>query len=150
MPTVSLRIGHVTFPAQLDTGFGDSVHSHSININRPLLEALSGDRVPMSEVVLDPASARLASCDGSYDEVREFLLSPPGSLEFLDSGGGIARRYTDATFFLKSPTTQSEHCAGIATWDIPAAQTGASFVEGFGVMIADPFASLVWIPAPHF
>jgi len=140
VPTVTLRVGPIDAVAQLDSGFGDSIDRHSININKPLFDKLVAAGVRLEAV---GQATTLASCKGA-DSVQEYAVSPTTDVGLTTVNGGLLK-FTHARFWLKTSSAESHSCKGIATWDAAAAQLGNSFMVDSGMVVYDPMGSRVWI-----
>jgi hypothetical protein len=69
-------------------------------------------------------------------------------VELVGSNGSAVRRFQGVTLFLKDTPPAARRCGGIGTWDRPAAQLGASFVND-GTLVVDPFRQRLWFrPGP--
>ncbi len=143
VPTVPVRIGKATAVAQLDTGFADSVHRHSVNINRAYFKALQA-----AGVVLLPIQGRatiLSTCvNGVSERTTAYKLPPGKAFEIVGLDGRAVLAAPDAVLHLKETPAAARLCGGISTWSIPAAQVGASFYVDAQRMVFDPYKSRVW------
>ncbi len=145
VPTVPIRIGSEKFVAQIDSGYNDSRHPYSININVALKNALDAAGVPL--IPVPRLNSTLSTCvPGVRDEVTAYRLGENSFFSFVDVGGNAINQYGHVNLFLKTTPPEAKICGGISTWEKPAAQLGASFFRNAGFVIFDPLTSLVWIP----
>jgi hypothetical protein len=66
VPVIGLRIGQVSFPTQVDTGYGDFPRG-VIQVNAALMKILSESGMPMHPV---PSDVVTVGCSGSYTYAR--------------------------------------------------------------------------------
>mgnify|MGYP000923940237 CR=1 FL=1 len=145
VPTIPVRIAGTDSVAQLDTGFADTFVPYSINVNQPLLDAMS-TKNPGSITRQPAKDLALTTCvAGVQETVEAYELAPGKFAEILAIDGTVARRYNTAVVFVKKPPTEAKVCGGIGTWTAPAAQIGGSFFAEAGVTVFDPLTSRVWI-----
>ena len=140
IPTIAVRIGSSVAVAQVDTGYDDGLHSPSLNINRAWFNQL------VRSVRLEPhpeANLTLSTCAGVSEQVLAYRLPPGKAVELVGSDGSAVRRMEAVTLFLKDSPAPARRCGGIGTWDRPAAQLGASFVNN-GALVVDPFSQRLW------
>jgi len=143
IPSVPVRIGSVTAVGQVDTGFDDTDHRHSVNINRPYFDALQAAGVRL--VPLGREEPSLTTCvRGVFDKITGYRLAGGASFEVLGSDGSVIVSAPDAVVFLKETPEAAKSCLGIGSLPHPAAQIGASFYIDAGRMVFDPFTSRVW------
>jgi hypothetical protein len=146
VPTVPMTIAGVAVLAQIDTGYDDRLHRHSININQALLEKLMKD-APGKISRFTIRDLFLTTCvPGLSQAGRAYKLEPGVEVNFLAEGGSVARHDTGDLLFVKERLAEAERCGGIETWTVPAAQIGASFLVDAQAAVFDPFASRVWLP----
>jgi hypothetical protein len=131
--------------AQVDTGYDDGLHAPSLNINRAWFHQLA------RSVRLEPhpeANLTLSTCAGVSEQVLAYRLPPGKAVELVGCDGSAVRRLQGVTLFLKDTPPAARRCGGIGTWDRPAAQLGASFVND-GTLVVDPFRQRLWFrPGP--
>jgi hypothetical protein len=146
IPTIPLRIGREQAVAQVDTGYDDGLHAPSLNINQALMDRLQANGARLER--LPEADLLLSSCvPGQQEQVRAYRLPAGGSVELVGSDGQAVRRISGATLFLKHSPPAIQRCGGIGTWQKPAAQLGASFVND-GTLVVDPFSQRLWFRGP--
>lgn len=139
IPVLFVRLGAVTVPAQIDSGYEDALWQHAIDINEALYRRLVDGGVRLTAV----GSTRVATCAGS--EMRQILRAEAPVLIVSESGRAI-RQIPDYNLFRKMPNS----CGGIAAMDTPAAQLGASFLRTLGTIVIDGKSETVWVkPAPN-
>ncbi|MFM7642827.1 MAG: hypothetical protein ACKO45_14935 [Cyanobium sp.] len=141
IPTVPVRIGPSLAVAQIDTGYDDGRHAPSVNVNRAWLAALVAAGVKPQR--MPEADLSLSTCAGVAEPVWAYRLPEGLALELVGSDGRAVRRLEGVTLFLKDTPAAAGRCGGIGTWRQPAAQLGASVVNG-GTLVVDPFAQRVW------
>jgi hypothetical protein len=145
VPTVPLRIGGVVAQTQLDTGFADERVPHSINVNEAYYSAVASAH-PDALVRAPELDLALTTCVSGLSELVDAYRLAPGyraELETTIPAGGVTGAADDAVVFVKHTPPAARACGGIGTWDVPAAQIGASFFAGRLVSF-DPFRGLVW------
>jgi hypothetical protein len=82
VPVIGLRIGQVTFPTQMDTGYGDFPKG-VIQVNAALMKILRASGIPMHPV---PSDVVTVGCSGSYAyerwqiEREDLSIITPGGL----------------------------------------------------------------------
>jgi hypothetical protein len=143
-PVVPIRIAGVNTIVELDTGYGDYVTRHSINVNAALFNQIVAAN-PNALRRWPEKDATLSTCVGIREAVEAYSLAD-GTLEFLADDGTVARSYSDAAVFVKRTPAAAKDCGGVGTWTAPAAQLGASFMVDMGAIAFDPYNSRVWIP----
>jgi hypothetical protein len=141
VPTIPVRVAGVVAVAQLDTAFNDTLIRHSVNINKPLLEAM----LKGGAKLIKGAGIPLSTCVPGVWE-NTVVYRGDTRFEMLGEGGKAVRFADDATFLLKDTPPAAMKCGGIGTWSKPAAQIGASFYVDAGRLVFDPFTSRVWMP----
>jgi hypothetical protein len=140
IPSIPVRIGPSVAVAQVDTGYDDGLHSPSLNINRAWFNQLA------RKVRLEAhpeANLTLSTCAGVSEKVLAYRLPASQAVELVGSDGAAVRRLHGVTLFLKDSPAPARRCGGIGTWDRPAAQLGASFVND-GTLVVDPFHQRLW------
>lgn len=142
IPSLPVRIGRVEAIAQVDTGYDDGVHAPSLNINRAWFEQLQAAGVAMER--RPAADLRLSSCVPNQTEVVLAYRLPVGSrVELVGTDGQPVRSVAGVTLYLKNSPAAIRRCGGIGTWQKPAGQLGASFVND-GTLVVDPFSQRLW------
>jgi hypothetical protein len=135
VPVLNLRIGGMTVPAQIDTGYDDTRYSPSIDINEALYRALRA-----TGVVLEPqGESATSTCEGTA--TRE-VFGVPGATITLDADDG---RQIRALHNVKLIRKTANGCGGIADMQAPAAQLGASIISSLGAIVLDPKSETVWV-----
>lgn len=142
VPVVQVSIGGAQAPAQLDTGFGDTRFSYSINVNKAFFDAIDGDAAGLERV--PSADAHLSTC---VPGVQEEVLAYRSDAAFMVDADGNAVPLPTVYLFLKQSPPEIAKCGGIGVYADPAAQLGGSFAMNWGVFVVDPFSSRVWLPA---
>jgi len=141
IPTIPIRLGTpTTFPAQIDTGFDDSLRGPAVNINRALY-----DQLPPNAIIRTPsADLTLTTCvPGVTEPVLAHRLVAPLTLVATD--GTTAVDVPDVYVFLKDTPAAASSCGGIGTWSTPAAQLGVAVIASAGRVVFDPTTSRVWL-----
>ena len=141
IPTIPVRIDGAQAVAQIDTGYDDGRYPPSMNINRAFLRQLQTAGVGLER--LPQADLSLSTCTGVAEPVLAYRLPAEAGVELVGSGGQAVRRLSGVTLFLKDTPAAARTCGGIGTWNNPAAQLGASFVNT-GTLVVDPFSQRVW------
>jgi hypothetical protein len=139
VPVVQLRIGDVTFPAQVDTGFGELPRG-GIQVNAALMRTLRAARMPMH---LLPSDVVTIGCSGTYRYERWQIEREVVSI--ITPDGSVVARYPPPLLEIKTDV----HCNGISTFDEPFAQIGAFWLSRWGSSVFDGWNSTVWIPPMH-
>lgn len=137
VPVLPLRLGGITVPAQVDSGYNDSVLPPSVDINEALFQQLQGTGVALRQV----RQLRVATCDGA--ELREVYHAADLRAALVDAEGRTILRLDGLALVRKSPGG----CGGIGSMATPAAQLGASILWQLGEIVFDPKAETVWVPA---
>lgn len=150
VPTVPLRVGQVIAPTQLDTGFADERVPHSINVNEAFFAAVNHahpdalSRAPELDLALTTCVGGLAEVVEAYRVAPAYEVRLETATSVSAPGGDAGASVEGAVVFVKHTPFEARRCGGIGTWDVPAAQIGASFFEGH-VMSFDPLRGLVWM-----
>lgn len=126
-----------TFWAQIDTGYEDSLLTHSIDINKALLDALQSVGAPLVE----GPSVQVKGCDGSA-RMRRTFVAPGRTLRVKSDTGEEVVQLKSFHLVLKD---KAEGCGGISAAPEPAGQMGASFLEAFGTTVFMGSTKEVWI-----
>jgi hypothetical protein len=141
IPTIPVRIGRSWAVAQIDTGYDDGRYAPSLNINRAWLAHLRAAGVKPER--WPEADLQLSTCAGVAEPVWAYRLPKGLALELVGADGGVVRRLEGVTLLLKDTPPAARRCGGIGTWQLPAAQLGASVVND-GTLVVDPFGQRVW------
>lgn len=143
IPTIPIKIGNASAVAQIDPGFDDRLNRHSVNINQAFFNAIVESGVKLIE---NPKSdLTLSTClAGISENVKAYTLPSGVSFSIIGTDGQPVIIHTDTNIFLKQTPIGAKSCGGIGTWQIPAAQLGASFLIDTKKVIFDPFKSKVW------
>jgi hypothetical protein len=144
IPSIPVRIGRAEAVAQVDTGYDDAVSPPSMNINRAWFEQLQATGMGLQR--RPDADLRLSTCAGVTEPVLAYRLPLGAVVELVGSDGRAVRSLSGVTLFLKDTPPAAHGCGGIGTWQRPAAQLGASFVND-GTLVVDPFSQRVWLRA---
>ena len=136
VPVIGLRIGQITFPAQVDTGYGD-LPQGVVQINAALMRILRDTGMP---VHLLPSDVVTVSCSGTYSYERWQIEHD--ELSIVTVGGHTVSRFPPPLLEVKTDT----RCSGISTFTEPFAQIGASWLSRWGMSVFDGLNSAVWIP----
>lgn len=137
-PTVGLAIGAVTFPAQLDTGFNDSVTPGVVQGNAALLGALREAGVAMAPA---PGAATFG-CSGLRTYPRWRIET--AELALIGTNGARVAAYSLPLIEVKDDAA----CGGIAASSTPFAQIGASWLGRWRNVAIDGPSGAVWISDP--
>lgn len=144
-PVIPIRIGNTDAVAMIDSGFDDKLYAFSVNINSALL-TLANKRKETLIRAKDIPSITLSSCvKGEKINVIAYRLLPGESLQLVSGNGAVIRTYKECVFFVKLVPPSARTCGGIGTWEIPAAQLGASFLKSFGTSVFNAQTHTVWI-----
>lgn len=143
IPTVPIKIGVVSAVAQIDPGYDDKLYRYSVNINQAYFDALIDANIILIE---NPnANFVLTTCIAELSEnVKAYTLPEGVSFSIISTDGTSILINSDINIFLKQIPLEAKKCGGIGTWQIPAAQIGASFLLDSKKVIFDPFNSKVW------
>jgi hypothetical protein len=149
-PVVSIKLAQTSGVAMIDSGFDDRNYPFSVNINLAMLNEVNKNEVNRKESILIRASeipvTTLETCiKGAAVTTTAYRLRHGETFALVSTTGESVRTYTNAIFFLKSVTAQALECGGIATWETPAAQIGASFLKDFGAIVFNAKTQTVWI-----
>jgi len=137
VPVISLRIGQVTFPAQVDTGYGDNNPRGVVQVNAALMRTLRATGMPAHSV---PAHVVTVDCSGTYNYERWQIEHE--ELSIVTSDGNIVASYPPPLLEVKTDA----RCGGISAFAEPFAQIGASWLSRWGKSVFDGLSSAVWIP----
>jgi hypothetical protein len=137
VPVIGLRIGQITFPAQVDTGYGD-LPQGVVQINAALMRVLRDIGLPMHSL---PSDVVTVSCSGTYTYERWQIEHD--ELSFVTLGGHTVASFPPPLLEVKTDAG----CGGISTFAEPFAQIGASWLSRWGTSVFDGLSSAVWIPA---
>ncbi len=135
VPVVFLRLGETRAWAQIDTGYEDSLHGHSIDINQALFDRLLTSRVKLDRI----RDVDVWTCDGRERRAVYRVENAPLAIE--DEQAKPIVTTEDFHLIVKA----ADACGGIADFSEPAAQLGASFLRLFSAVIFDPKAETVWL-----
>jgi len=135
VPVIGLRIGQITFPAQVDTGYGD-LPQGVVQVNAALMKIFQGMGVRLN---LLPSDVVTIGCSGTYAYERWQIEHD--ELSIIDLGGHIVASYPPPMLEVKTDT----RCSGISTFAEPFAQIGASWLSRWGKSVFDGLSSAVWI-----
>ena len=143
IPTVPVRIGAAYGVAQIDPGFDDSFYHNSVNINLTFFNSILATGLKLKKI--DSISIVLSTCvPGVTEKVSGYKLNAGQKFEIIGTNGTPIIISDDAMIFVKDTPSEAKKCGGIGTWQIPAAQIGASFLVECKAVIFDPFKSIVW------
>lgn len=147
VPILPTSLLGVVVPAQVDTGYGDSLVRHAVNANRAAF-----DRLPRALERVPSRDLTLTTCvPGVSETVLAHRLPSDAPLAFttsLASAVGLVS-FDDAIIYLKDTPAAARSCGGIGTWSTPAAQLGVSFAADLGLVVFDPLSARLWVPAPR-
>ena len=137
VPVIGLRIGQVTFPAQIDTGYGD-LPGGIVQVNAALMRILRATGMPIRSL---PSDVVTVGCSGTYTYERWQIEHE--RLSIVTPGGDIVANYPPPVVEVKTDA----HCGGISAFAEPFAQIGASWLSRWAKSVFDGLSSAVWIPA---
>jgi hypothetical protein len=135
VPVIGLRIGQITFPAQVDTGYRD-LPQGVVQVNADLMRMLRGAGMRMHS---RPSDVVTIGCSGTYAYERWQIEHDEFSIVALD--GHTVASYPPPMLEVKTGT----RCSGISAFAEPFAQIGASWLSRWGKSIFDGLSSAVWI-----
>jgi hypothetical protein len=138
VPVLFLDIGGIRAAAQIDSGYEDISRRHSIDINKPLHDALVAKGLAVSR----SGKLEVGTCAGR--ETRPVLALPGTPIKITTASGEAVRKVAGASLILKAPNA----CGGIADMAEPAAQIGASLLRTLGEIIVDGRTETVWLRRP--
>jgi hypothetical protein len=136
VPVIQLRIGEVTFPAQVDTGYGDFPQG-VVQVNAALMRTL---RLAGTQMRSQPSDVATIGCSGTYTYERWQIEREEVSI--ITPDGRVVASYSPPLIEVKTDV----HCSGISTFDEPFAQVGAFWLSRWGTSVFDGLNSTVWIP----
>lgn len=143
IPTIPIKIGNISAVAQIDPGFDDRLYRHSVNINQAFFNALVDAGIALIENHI--ADYQLSTCiNGLKESVKAYKLPNGVGFSIIGINGEPIIIHSDANIFLKQTSIEAKNCGGIGTWQIPAAQLGASFLIDAKKVVFDPFKAKVW------
>jgi hypothetical protein len=139
VPVIGLRIGQITFPAQVDTGLGD-VPKGTVQVNAAVMRTLRAAGIKMHPV---PNDVVTLTCSGRTNFERR--QTEHQELAVVTPGGKIVATYPPPLLELKS----DNGCGGISRYAEPFAQIGASWLSRWGTSVFQGsgygVSSTVWI-----
>ncbi len=135
VPVVFLRLGDVRAWAQIDTGYDDTVYTHSVDINEALFEDLVKGGAKLERL----ADINVWTCDGHESRT---VYTTKGRTLVIENERAKRVAQTDKFHLILKPENS---CGGIAAMTVPAAQLGASFLKLFGTVVFDPRSQTVWL-----
>jgi hypothetical protein len=106
VPVIGLRIGPVSFPTQVDTGYGDFPRG-VVQVNAALMKIFSESGMPMRPV---PSDVVTVGCSGSYTYARWQIER--GEVSIITPGGNIVASYALPLLEVKTDA----RCNGISTF----------------------------------
>jgi hypothetical protein len=137
VPVISLRIGQVTFPAQVDTGYGGDDPQGVIQVNTALMRTLRAKGMLAHSV---PTNVVTVDCSGTYNYERWQIEHE--ELSIVTPGGNIVASYPPPLLEVKT----NAGCGGISAFAEPFGQIGAPWLSRWGESVFDGLSSAVWIP----
>ena len=137
VPVIGLRIGQVTFPAQIDTGY-DDLPGGIVQVNVALMRILRATGMPVRSL---PSDVVTVGCSGTY--IYERWQIEHERLSVVTPDGDIVANYPPPVVEIKTDV----RCSGISTFAEPFAQIGASWLSRWAKSVFDGLSSAVWIPA---
>jgi hypothetical protein len=138
LPIIYLRVGTVTAPLWLDSGWGYGTSKHlSIIINTALLEQLRGAGIAMA-----PSGTAINSdCQGTRSE--DALWQVDGApLMFSKQDGQPLLEYAPPTFQVRGKSA----CNTIGNWPTSLGAVGALILPRWGTIVLDGINERVWVP----
>jgi len=139
VPVIGLRIGQITFPAQVDTGYGDFPQG-VVQINAALMRILRETGMSMHSL---SSNVVTVSCPGTYTYERWQIEQD--ELSIVTLSGDTVASFPPPLLEVKIDA----HCSGISTFAEPFAQIGASWLSRWGKSVFDGVESAVWVPTGH-
>ena len=137
VPVVYVSLGGIRAWAQIDTGYANSVYSHSVDINQALYQRLVESGAKLRRL----ADVGVWTCEGH--ESRPVYAVSDGALTIENEQARPILRTARFHLIVKP----ANGCGGIGTMSAPAAQLGASFLQIFGTVVFDPKSGTVWLGA---
>ena len=139
IPVIGLRIGQITFPAQVDTGLGD-VPKGTVQVNAAVMRILREAGMRMHQV---PNDVVTFTCSGRINFERWQIEHE--ELAVVTQDGKTVAKYPPPLLELKS----NNGCGGISGYAEPFAQIGASWLSRWGTSVFQGLGyglrSTVWI-----
>jgi hypothetical protein len=136
VPVIGLRIGQVSFPAQVDTGYGD-LPQGVIQVNAALMNTIRAAGIKGHAV---PSDIATVGCSGT--SAYERWQTDYDELSIVTEEGIIVASYQPPLLEVKT----GAQCSGISIFAEPFAQIGASWLLRWGTSVFDGLNSAVWIP----
>jgi hypothetical protein len=136
VPVIGLRIGQVSFPAQVDTGYGD-LPQGVVQVNAALMSTIRAAGIKGHAV---PSDVATVGCSGTATYER--WQTDYDELSIVTGEGIIVASYQPPLLEVKT----GAHCSGISTFAEPFAQIGTSWLLRWGTSVFDGLNSTVWIP----
>jgi hypothetical protein len=139
VPVIGLRIGQITFPAQVDTGLGD-VPKGILQVNGAVMRTVRAAGMRMHPVRNDVVTF---TCSGRINFERWQMEYE--ELAVVTPDGKTVAKYPPPLLELKS----NNGCGGISGYAEPFAQIGASWLSRWGTSVfqglGSRLSSTVWI-----
>jgi hypothetical protein len=135
VPILYIDLAGIRAPAQIDTGYNDSVYEHSLDVNQPLFDLLQKAGTAMmrqQDIVVETCAGR---------ETWPVYRLADSRLTFATQQAAPIASTKDFYIILKPRNA----CGGIATMTEPAGQIAASFLKLFDTVVFDPWAQTVWL-----
>lgn len=136
IPVIGLRIGQISFPAQVDTGYGD-LPQGVVQVNAALMNMIRAAGIKGHAV---PSDVATVGCSGTA--AYERWQTDDDELSIVTGEGIIVTSYQPPLLEVKT----GAHCSGISIFAEPFAQIGASWLARWGKSVFDGLNSTVWIP----
>jgi hypothetical protein len=140
VPVISLRLGQVTFPAQVDTGYSDDPQG-VVQVNAALMRQLRATKMPAHSL---PADIVTLDCSGTHNYERWQIEHE--DISILTPDGNVVASYPPPLLEAKTDA----RCGGISAFAEPFAQIGASWLSRWGMSVFDGLSSSVWISTKRY
>ena len=135
-PVVFMRIGGVTVPAWIDSGFVESTSTGLVQANEPMIDALR-----KAGVGLSPAGeGKVTNCHGENFTVKLWrVVGVP--MQIATEEGHPILTY-GAPGLAVAPRNS---CSGPGNIDVPVARIGAAYLNLWGTFVLDALSERVWL-----
>ena len=135
VPVLPVSIAGIAVPAQIDSGYDDTLLKHSIDINEAFQRKLLAAGIKLARA----SDIEVATCSGRE---RRQVLTAPGFAMIIGTDPTKPIRTIKRFSLLVKPRNG---CGGIADMNEPAAQLGASFLKSLSPLVIDGKSATVWL-----
>jgi hypothetical protein len=139
-PVAFMRIGTVTVPAWIDSGFVEANSSGTVQTNELVLDALRSAGV----TVAPAGSGQVINCHGETFDVK-YWRAVGAPMQIATEEGRTLFRY-GAPVLMVMPRNS---CSGPGNVDVPVARIGAAYLNQWSTFVLDALGERVWLSPPR-